>query len=79
MAWYNPWAEIRRLRGIIDNYERAYAEAVAECSKLKFTKKENEREIEALEQALKTAKASLAEALKNDVRDTKGRFTKAKK
>ena len=79
MAWYNPWAEIRHLRKMVENYEKAYAEVVAQCSKLKFTKKENEREIEALEQALKTARAALAEASKNDTRDSKGRFTKAKK
>jgi hypothetical protein len=47
--------------------------------KLRFTIKENEREIKLLSKELQVTKAALAEASKNDTRDTKGRFTKAKK
>ena len=79
MAWYNPWAEIRELRDLATRYEKSYIEAAAMRNKLEFTKKENEREIRMLEAELKAVKAQLAEAVKNDTRDSKGRFTKAKK
>lgn len=83
MAWWNPWGEIRELeKRLVENYtntEKTLARMIDENNKLKLTKKENEREIALLEKELKEAKSRLTEAMKNDTRDTKGRFTKAKK
>lgn len=79
MAWYNPWGEIRELKVKLVEAEKTYVKLTKQIEKLEFTNKENSREINMLEQALKTAKSALAEASKNDTRDTKGRFTKAKK
>lgn len=79
MAWYNPWGEIRELKAKLVEAEKTYIKLTKQIEKLEFTNKENSREINMLEQALKTAKAALAEASKNDTRDNKGRYTKAKK
>lgn len=78
MAWYNPWAEIRELKYHIAQLQIIVAQYEEWKVKLEFTKKENEREIRMLENELKAAKVALAEAVKNDSRDSKGRFTKAK-
>ena len=64
MAWYNPWAEIRALKFKL-------LEADHTATKLK-------RQIEKLERELHVARCALAEIGKNDMRDAKGRFTKAK-
>ena len=72
MAWYNPWAEARELKVKLAEAEKTYVKLTKQIAKLEFTKTENEAEITLLEAALK-------EASKNDVRDNKGRFTKAKK
>ena len=72
MAWYNPWAEVRELKVKLAEAEKTYVKLTKQIAKLEFTKTENEAEITLLEAALK-------EASKNDVRDNKGRFTKAKK
>lgn len=79
MAWYNPWAEIRELKDKLAEAEKTYVKLKKQIDKLEFTKTENEAEIKLLEQSLKATKAALAEASKNDTRDNKGRFTKAKK
>jgi septal ring factor EnvC (AmiA/AmiB activator) len=79
MAWYNPWGEARELRVKLAEAEKTYVKLTKQIKELEFTKKENEREIGLLEKDLKATKAALAEASKNDTRDTKGRFTKAKK
>jgi cell division protein FtsB len=79
MAWYNPWAVIATLKDNVANLNVVVSKYEEQIKKLEFTKKENEREIKLLEKDLKEAKAALAEASKNDTRDTKGRFTKAKK
>ena len=83
MAWWNPWGEARELKAkLAENYvntEKTLARLLDENNKLKLTKKENEREIVLLEKELKAARDRLAEAMKNDTRDSKGRFTKAKK
>lgn len=78
MAWYNPWAEARELKSIVAEYRAQVGILDRQIKKLEFSKRENEREIDVLETELKAAKAALAEAVKNDTRDSKGRFTKAK-
>lgn len=72
MSIFNPWKEVRELKAELANAERMYQKLDAHIKKLEFANKENIREIKLLE-------AALAEASKNDVRDSKGRFTKAKK
>jgi hypothetical protein len=79
MSIFNPWGEVRDLRHSIKVYDELLGSQSKQMEKLRFTIKENEREIKLLGSALRIAKASLAEASKNDTRDTKGRFTKAKK
>jgi cell division protein FtsB len=79
MAWYNPWGELRELRYSVTVYNDLLGSQSKQMEKLRFTQKENEREIKLLEKELKEAKAALELAQKNDTRDTKGRFTKAKK
>ena len=79
MAWYNPWGELRELRHSVKVYDELLSSQSKQMEKLRFTQKENEREIKLLEKDLKAAKASLELAQKNDTRDNKGRFTKAKK
>jgi uncharacterized coiled-coil protein SlyX len=70
---------IKSLEAELAEAEKTYAKMAKQIKGLEFTNRENEREIKLLGSALKVAKASLAEASKNDTRDTKGRFTKAKK
>lgn len=72
MSIFNPWKEVRELKAKLAEAEKTYVKLTKQIAKLEFTKTENEAEIELLEAALK-------EAQKNDVRDSKGRFTKAKK
>lgn len=79
MSWWNPWAEARELRDCVAHYRVLRDSYEEKIKKFEFTKKENEREIRMLEAELKAVKAQLAEAVKNDTRDSKGRFTKAKK
>jgi cell division protein FtsB len=79
MGIFNPWGEVRELKVKLAEAEKTYAKLTKQIAKLEFTKTENEAEINLLEQSLKATKAALAEASKNDTRDTKGRFTKAKK
>lgn len=79
MNIFNPWKEARELRVKLAEAEKTYLKMAKQIEKLEFTKTENEAEIKLLEQALKVTKAQLEEASKNDVRDSKGRFTKAKK
>ena len=79
MGIFNPWGEVRELKVKLAEAEKTYAKLTKQIAKLEFTKTENEAEINMLEQSLKATKAALAEASKNDTRDTKGRFTKAKK
>lgn len=79
MAWYNPWATIAALKDSVENLRLTVGAYEVRLKKLEFTKKENEREIRVLEAELKTTKAALEAARKNDTRDSKGRFTKAKK
>lgn len=83
MAWWNPWAEARELKVRLEenqtNTEKTVDRLLAKNKELERFKKENEREIVALEKELKAVKDKLAEAMKNDTRDGKGRFTKAKK
>lgn len=79
MSIFNPWGEVRELKARLVEAEKTYVKLVKQVKDLEFTKKENEREIEVLEADLKAAKTALAEASKNDTRDTKGRFAKAKK
>jgi len=79
MSIFNPWGEVRELKARLAEAEKTYVKMAKQIKGLEFTNRENEREIKLLASALKVAKASLAEASKNDTRDTKGRFTKAKK
>lgn len=79
MSIFNPWGEVRVLKAKLAEAEKTYVKLTKQIEKLEFTNKENSREIGLLEAELKTTKAALAEASKNDVRDNKGRFTKAKK
>jgi chromosome segregation ATPase len=93
MAWYNPWGEIDELKAKLAAAEQTYIRLTKHIEELEFTKKENERELDLIEfdlGELKEAYAklhertvglekALAEASKNDTRDGKGRFTKAKK
>ena len=79
MSWWNPWETIAILRDSVANYKVMQESYEQRIKKFEFTKKENEREIRMLEAELKAVKAQLAEAVKNDTRDDKGRFTKAKK
>ena len=93
MAWYNPWGEIDELKAKLAAAEPTYVRLTKQIEELEFTKKENERELDLLEFDLGELKEAfaklhertvglekaLAEASKNDTRDGKGRFTKAKK
>jgi len=93
MAWYNPWGEIDELKAKLAAAEQTYIRLTKHIEELEFTKKENEREIDELGSSLDRLRAmhqdlkkdtaalekALAEASKNDTRDGKGRFTKAKK
>jgi prefoldin subunit 5 len=79
MSWWNPWATIAILKDNVANLQVLREVLEERIKKLEFTKKENEREIRLLEAELKETRSKLAEASKNDTRDTKGRFTKAKK
>ena len=93
MAWYNPWGEIDELKTKLVAAEITYVRLTKQIEELEFTKKENERELDLLEFDLAELKEAfaklhertvglekaLAEASKNDTRDGKGRFTKAKK
>ena len=79
MSWWNPWATIAALKDSVENLRLTVGAYEARIKKLEFTKTENEAEINMLERTLKATKAALEEASKNDKRDTKGRFTKAKK
>ena len=92
MTWYNPWAEIRDLKFKLLEAEHTYAKLTKQIKELEFTKKENERELDLLESDLGELKGvlqrlqkrtddlekALVEASKNDIRDDKGRFRKAK-
>ena len=79
MNIFNPWKEARELRVKLAEAEKTYVKLTKQIAKLEFIKTENEAEIKLLEQSLKVTQAKLEEASKNDVRDSKGRFTKAKK
>jgi chromosome segregation ATPase len=93
MAWYNPWGEIDELKAKLAAAEQTYIRLTKHIEELEFTKKENERELDLIEFDLGELKETyaklhertiglekaLAEASKNDTRDGKGRFTKAKK
>jgi chromosome segregation ATPase len=93
MAWYNPWGEITELKVKLAAAEQTYIRLTKHIEELEFTKKENERELDLIEFDLGELKEAfaklhertiglekaLAEASKNDTRDGKGRFTKAKK
>lgn len=93
MSWWNPWGELRELRHSVKVYDDLLKSQSKVMEKLRFTKGENEREIKLLEKELKGLKEvmsglqkqteelekALDVAQKNDKRDTKGRFTKAKK
>jgi chromosome segregation ATPase len=93
MAWYNPWGEIAELKAKLAAAEQTYIRLTKHIEELEFTKKENERELDLIEFDLGELKEAfaklhertiglekaLAEASKNDTRDGKGRFTKAKK
>ena len=79
MSIFNPWKEVRELKAALADAERMYQKLDSYINKLEFTNKENSREIRLLEDELKATRAALAEASKNDTRDSKGRFTKAKK
>ena len=93
MAWYNPWSKISELKAKLVAAEPTYVRLTKQIGELEFTKKENERELDLLEFDLGDLKEAfvklhertvsvekaLAEASKNDTRDGKGRFTKAKK
>jgi predicted nucleic acid-binding Zn-ribbon protein len=70
---------IKALKAELAEAEKTYVKLALQIKGLEFSKKENEREIKLLDKELQTTKAALAEASKNDTRDTKGRFTKAKK
>ncbi len=79
MGIFNPWKEVRELKAKLAEAEKTYVKLTKQIEKLEFTNKENSREINLLEAELKATKAALVEASKNDTRDNKGRFTKAKK
>jgi|DEB19_MinimDraft_3_1074340.scaffolds.fasta_scaffold00283_11 septal ring factor EnvC (AmiA/AmiB activator) len=79
MGIFNPWKEVRELKAKLAEAEKTYVKLTKQIEKLEFTNKENSREISLLEAELKATKAALVEASKNDTRDNKGRFTKAKK
>jgi hypothetical protein len=93
MAWYNPWGEIAELKVKLAAAEQTYIRLTKHIEELEFIKKENERELDLIEFDLGELKEAfaklhertiglekaLAEASKNDTRDGKGRFTKAKK
>ena len=93
MPWYNPWGEIDELKAKLVAAEPTYVRLTKQIEELEFTKKENERELDLLEFDLGELKEAfaklhertvglekaLAEASKNDTRDGKGRFVKAKK
>lgn len=79
MSWWNPWGTIAILKDNVANLHVLRDVLEERIKKLEFTKKENEREIRLLEAELKEMRSKLADASKNDTRDTKGRFTKAKK
>ena len=93
MAWYNPWSKISELKAKLAAAEYTYVSLSKQLEELEFTKKENERELDLLEFDLGDLKEAfvklhertvsvekaLAEASKNDTRDGKGRFVKAKK
>ena len=93
MTWYNPWAEIRLLKFKLLEAEHTYVKLTKQIKELESIRKENERELDLLEFDLGELKEAfaklhertvglekaLAEASKNDTRDGKGRFTKAKK
>lgn len=79
MSIFNPWKEVRELKVKLAEAEKTYVKLTKQIEKLEFTNRENSREINVLENELKATKAALAEASKNDTRDNKGRFTKAKK
>jgi chromosome segregation ATPase len=93
MPWYNPWGEIDELKAKLAAAEQTYIRLTKHIEELEFTKKENERELDLIEFDLGELKEAfaklhertiglekaLAEASKNDTRDGKGRFTKAKK
>ena len=79
MSIFNPWGEVRELKAKLAEAEKTYVKLTKQIAKLEFIQTENEAEIKLLEQSLKTTKAALVEASKNDTRDSKGRFTKAKK
>lgn len=79
MSIFNPWKEVRELKAKLAEAEKTYVKLTKQIEKLEFTNKENSREINMLENELKATKAALVEASKNDTRDSKGRFTKAKK
>jgi predicted nucleic acid-binding Zn-ribbon protein len=70
---------IKALKAELAEAEKTYVKLALQIKGLEFSKRENEREIKLLDKELQTTKAALAEASKNDTRDTKGRFTKAKK
>lgn len=72
MSIFNPWGEVRVLKERLVEAEKTYVKLAKQVKELEFSKNENELEINML-------KASLAEASKNDTRDSTGRFTKAKK
>ena len=93
MAWYNPWGEIDELKAKLAAAEQTHIRLTKHIEELEFINKENEREIDELGSSLDWLRAmhqdlkkdtaalekALAEASKNDTRDGKGRFTKAKK
>jgi len=79
MGIFNPWGEVRELKAKLAEAEKTYVKLTKQIEKLEFANKENSREINMLENELKATKAALVEASKNDTRDDKGRFTKAKK
>ena len=79
MGIFNPWKEVRELKAKLAEAEKTYVKLTKQIEKLEFANKENSREINMLENELKATKAALVEASKNDTRDDKGRFTKAKK
>lgn len=79
MNIFNPWKEARELRAKLAEAEKTYVKLTKQIAKLEFIQTENEAEIKLLEISLKATKAALEAASKNDTRDNKGRFTKAKK
>jgi chromosome segregation ATPase len=93
MPWYNPWGEARELRAKLVAAEQTYIRLMKQIKELESIKEENERELDLIEFDLGELKEAfaklhertvglekaLAEASKNDIRDGKGRFTKAKK